>query len=119
MVTVPVLLSFPSGLLLYGPSSITINSIGDGANTGTIVNEAGTYKVEPPNVTLPDISKLLEIFTAPVTFNLPLISILVALTSFIYALFHGLRLDPKLELLAFNGFKLPETSILVTLTSLI
>ena len=75
MVTVPVLISCP---------------------IGSIVNEEGTYKLDPPNVTLPDISKLLENLVAPTTFKLPLISILVALISVIYALLHDKLEEPKL-----------------------
>ena len=51
---------------------------------GSIVNDAGVYKVEPPNTTLPD------------TLIFPLTLIFATLKSIIWALRHWLVLVPKL-----------------------
>ena len=74
---------------------------------GSIVNDAGVYKVEPPNITLPD------------TFKLTLTSTEPALKLFTYMLRHRFKDEPKSELMSRKGSMLPLISILVTLISCI
>ena len=63
---------------------------------GSIVNEAGVYKVEPSNTTLPDTFSPLSNLVEPTTFKLVFTSIELALISRIKAFAHLLSYFPKL-----------------------